>query len=463
MSNFVGTISEVHNNSVLDTNAIIIINASEERSVETITEVWESARISHLQDFENLPPRRYDAMNAPHVNVSLSDGLVEVNIYDAVPSRRLTLNVPRNTDINSLKREIFRRSRTSIPRDSDNFEIEFCDYEFFLHLSNGIVLNGSTVLGDLLSDPQLNVIDLKYSPHGGVFGSIRTLIPGSVEQEEKREFLQLIEALNSSPSTYDMIVLSLGACTPEQIVPKFAHEACQNGKIVLIIAINPGFYHGTYSFSDNLYGYQRSSEEHTHLLAYWFEHPESDNTSTFHNFDSWQKIGERGDKFHGDFLLKDNRNIHTGALQLNCFAMCWPGVARNRILDSDILSSITKLIVRCSHSNCYFVPIFTTGLNENEIHAEQFRSWVVEVEENHRLPTDYIVPVIDIYQRHTGFIVCKCVELAAHYWSKLQGTLPHNDIVARLLPDFEPDNLAALGGKLFSTLSEISFNDIVDY
>eukprot|EP01036_Dinobryon_divergens_P022460 gene22460-30717_t len=402
-------------------------------------------------------------MNAPRVSSLESKEFVEVNIYDAAPSRRLTLIVHRNTDINSLKREIFRRSKTSIQGDWDDIENEFCDYEFFLHQSNWIVLSGSTVLGDLLSDPQRNVIELKYSPHGGVFGSIRTLIPGSVEREEKRKFLQLVDALCSSPTTTydDMIVLSVGACTPEQIVPKFAQEACQNGKSVHIIAINPGFYHGTYSFSDNLYGYQRSSSQYQHLLAHWFEHPESDDTSTFHNFDSWQKIGERGDKFHGDFLLKDKSNI-PGSLQLNCFAMCWPGVARNRVLDSDILSSIKQLIVRCALNNCYFVPIFTTGLNENEIHAEQFHSWVVEVKQNN-LPTNLIVPVIDSYQRQIRFILCKNIDLATDYWRRLKGTLPHNDIVARLLPDFEPDNMAALGGKLFSTLSAININDVADF
>lgn len=473
MANFVKASSdEVHITKDINNEATELSS-----SLETISEVWESAINSHSQDFENLPSRNYDTMKAPRASSSVIAGFVEVNIYDAAPSSRrvLTLSVPRSTDISSLKREIFIQTTTSnISRDLDgNIEIgnEFCDYEFFLQQIDGIVLDGSTLLGDLLSDDttqqqQLNVIDLKYSPHGGILSSIRTLIPGAVEIEEKQKLLQLLDGLFSTwnnTTTYDMIILSVGACTPAQIIPKFAQEASLSGKSVCIIAVNPGFYHCVCSVSDKLYGYQRSSSQYSHplLLANWFEDPNTKSSAdinSFHDFNNWQRVGERGDKFHhGDFLLKDILNV-PGALQLHCFAMCWPGVYRNRALDSDILSSISCLIKRCTHNNCYFIPIFTTGLNDNDFHAEQFNSWMAQ----EALITKFIVPVIDTYQQQIRFVLCKHTDLAIYYWSKVKGCLPHNDIVARLGADFEPDHLAEQGGLLFPTLTDITFDHIAE-
>ena len=440
-------------------------------STDTSTEYFDdeflaSVMLSHRIDEEEMAAGRYrplrlmvtraDTANVPsgHVRVILVDGYSYLGLQRTPLAR---VDVPRTMTIKDLRKELYVSalssssvSGTSLSsvlgrgRSPEELRESYCDYEFSLSRYNeGSLVSRETLpdaslCGDHVTsvDPQL--LGVKVSFTSAYSGSTRTIVPGNYEWQEKQAFMTVVQNLPNAK--FNLVVLSVGACTPEQVLPNFAIDAAELGYKVCILSVNPGFYHGICPCMGDLRG--QGSMRKMLFLAY-NRHLSSHKCTTIYDqaraWKSWEKT-ERGD-FAGKFVLthEASDSLNGGYMEMHTFAMSWPGRPANRDLDDAILHTVSQTIPFLCTTTCHFVAFFTTWENETDYHVAHLSQWRTVVPFFNSFHA-----ILDQYTTSTRFHVFKNIDLAISRTAHL-----HDD-----------EMLNALGGRRMDQIAAVSLDDL---
>lgn len=374
----------------------------------------------------------------------------------------LSMDAPRTMTIKDLRKELYVRMISSASersimfrdRSPEALRMGYCDYEFVLvhckdgdrvgFFPTGETLDDASVCGDHVTPgkPALLRVQPKFS--GTYSGSIRTVVPGNYEREEKQAFMSTVR--NLPHMNFNLVVLAVGANTPEQVLPIFAIDAARLGYRVCILAINPGFYHGIYPCLEDLrHGMSATpmSVAKMNFLAY-NRHPPSHKCTTVYDraraWETWQ-ITKRSD-FAGSFVLTPEAmdNLDSGYMEMHTFAMSWPGKPANRDLDDDVLLAVSQTIPSLCTTMSHFVAFFSTWSDETDLHITHLVQWRANVPFFNSFHA-----ILDKYETSSGrFHVFQNIDLAISCTSHL-----HDD-----------EMLKALGGHRISTLDAVSLDNL---
>lgn len=387
-------------------------------------------------------------------NLADADNIPPGNVRVILVGYSVRMDVPDTMTIKELREELYvsalssGRSITFSDRSPEALRKRYCDYEFVLvRGKKGDRVRWLPPAGDALDDasmcrdhvtpghPALLYVQPKFI---GVYsGSIRTVVPGDYEREEKQAFM--ITVRNLPQMNFNLVALAVGANTPEQVLPNFAIDAARLGYKVCILAINPGFYHGIYpSLKDLLLG---SLMSRMSFLAY-NRHPPSHDCTTVYDraraWESWQTT-QRGD-FAGSFALTPAGvdNLNGGYMEMHTFAMSWPGKPANRDLDNAVLLTVSQTIPFLCTTTCHFVAFFSTWSDETDFHITHLCRWRGEVPFFNSFHA-----ILDNYYGG-GLHVFRNIDLAISCTSHL-----HDD-----------EMLQALGGRRISKFADVSLDDL---
>ena len=366
------------------------------------------------------------------------------------------LDVPCTMTIKDLRKELYvsvirERSIMFRDRSPEALRMGYCDYEFVLvhckdgdrvGFASGEALDDASVCGEHVTPGKPALLRVLPKFINAYSGSIRTAVPGDYEREEKQAFM--ITVRNLPHMDFNLVVLSVGANTPEQVLPNFAIDAAKFGYRVCILAINPGFYHGIYPcLRDILYGTSGMSMATLHFLAY-NRHPPSHQCTTLYDraraWESWQRT-KRSD-FAGSFVLTPEAmdTLDSGYMEMHTFAMSWPGKPVNRDLDEDVLLAVSQTIPFLCTTMCHFVAFFSTWSDETDLHITHLSQWRANVPFFNSFHA-----ILDKYETSSGrFQVFQNIDLAISCTSHL-----HDD-----------EMLKALGGYRISTLAAVSLDNL---
>lgn len=352
-------------------------------------ELWASAQLSHKID-EALPPpprppspvlRDKDYADIPSHHVRAI--LIGIRRYSTLLEKLAVVDVPSAMTIKELRRELYTRANLDQGNKSpcnlpsqEKLRDTFCDYEFSLcrHIERafgiGEPLRDSSICGDCCVRNVLAV----QARRGDYSGSIRTLVPRDQERQEKHRFMSVVRSLPQKQ--FNLVVLSVGAHTPEQVLPNFAIEAAKNNHRVCLLSVNPGFYHGLYRKLDG-----RMCRESTMSFLAYCRHPPGRACETeldhVRAWESWRQTDTACGDFAGSFVLHDRVRRSRGLdyMEMHTFGMSWPGKPANRDLDGVILHAVSETIPSLCTPSCHFVPIFTTWSDETDFHVSHLCKW----------------------------------------------------------------------------------------
>jgi len=366
------------------------------------------------------------------------------------------LDVPCTMTIKDLRKELYVSvisERSIMFRDwpPEALRMGYCDYEFVLvHCKDGDsvgfaigeALDDASMCGDHVTPgkPALLRVQPRFNAYSG---SIRTAVPGDYERGEKQAFMSTVR--NLPHMNFNLVVLAVGANTPEQVLPNFAIDAAMLGYRVCILAINPGFYHGIYPCLRDIqyHGTSGMSMATLHFLAY-NRHPPSHQCTTVYDraraWESWQRT-KRSD-FAGSFVLTPEAmdTLNGGYMEMHTFAMSWPGYPANRDLDDDVLLAVSQTIPFLCTTMSHFVAFFSTWSNETDLHITHLSQWRANVPFFNSFHA-----ILDTYEISSGqFHVFQNIDLAISCTSHL----------------YDDEMLKALGGHRISTLDAVSLDNL---